>query len=788
WTTYTFKASFYGCIYNGVPISSASFGYTSMDIDLRIYEASTVSSNVSGVSWALDHPLLTPEGMIFDSTNYMYVPGYLSYGNGNTTIFTLNRSAFWRSGLAVASRTWFNVSNNPSGSQWNITASKWGYAVNSTEVWSGTNAVINLTVPSLGTSTPPGLEDSVALFTYIDGTYGEQTANYTWGDDAFAFGQITWNADINNVFCNLTLESTTATIDWISNVSYDFTDGVAVDTDTLFGVGISYDTSLLANGTYTLVITFEQENITLTTLAGQFAVLAALIPGIEDTAFVGTYNSLGDFQVNYTWDIEDIEVAGGVTFTYDVPGCYVNLTVREAAGPTVLWLGNYTEDYAAGVAITFTVTAGGAIIIDTTDLVNGSYVVVASFEHASITDTEIFGGFAVIADLIPGFEDDCRLWTYAAGPDYRSNFTRGEAVIYGYLLESTYEMLGDVTTFTVETIAGAVLLTPASLTLDFAPGITEGGVGTFATTALPPDTYILACEVVHADLDTFRIETWFSVGYHSLPFINASAYDSNLTTAANLTDRFDWNQTAYFNGTIGTTYDTANAVINITIGNVTTWLETLWNGTHSFTGGTNESLTDICGDVLNYTCNLTGNWTLKIMVYHASFLNLTIVTEGFTVWNCTDYINNTYVSGTRYILPAFFEYRNRPNRVVEFRDCSKEANGVYVVKVMWSFGDGTTGNGLEIEHTYAMPGIYNTTASVYFSDGTIQQYSALVEVTADVISWWAYAIFSCLVFVGILAVGVYAARHKSKRVLAAMWAMLGLFVAITVIIMQFAVE
>ncbi|MDD3962793.1 MAG: hypothetical protein PHT77_13145, partial [Bacteroidales bacterium] len=42
WTTYTFKASFYGCIYNGVPISSASFGYTSMDIDLRIYEASTV--------------------------------------------------------------------------------------------------------------------------------------------------------------------------------------------------------------------------------------------------------------------------------------------------------------------------------------------------------------------------------------------------------------------------------------------------------------------------------------------------------------------------------------------------------------------------------------------------------------------------------------------------------------------------------------------------------------------------------------------------------------------------
>ena len=199
-------------------------------------------------------------------------------------------------------------------------------------------------------------------------------------------------------------------------------------------------------------------------------------------------------------------------------------------------------------------------------------------------------------------------------------------------------------------------------------------------------------------------------------------------------------------------------------------------------GGTARDFTDICGDTLNYTTSVPGDYYVMVSLESDMYINETIITEGYTVRNVEQ------LSGIRYLLPAFFEYRNRPNRVVEFRDASKESGSVYVTKVLWNFGDGQTATGMDVEHTYPLPGIYNTTATVWFSDGTIQFYSTQVEVTADVISWWAYAVFSCLIFTGILAVGVYAARKKSKRILAAMWGLLGLFVAITVIIMQFAVE
>jgi hypothetical protein len=405
------RAEFAGCTFAGgggaaAPISADDFRTSTQDIDIRIYEASTVTSDVSTASWALRHDEMDSTGMI-TTPAYTKVPGYLAYGQGSpSTIYCLNWTGFWPSGTSVANRVLpqytFNYSNGAAAesgtnAKWNITASDWGYYTNSTTVWSGTNATVNLTAIVIPPTVPPGLEGDCSINTYDDGTHTNIQANYTWGADMFAAGLVQWNADIDDVYANATLYNSTGTeLAWW-NATYDFTAGAAVSTDTLFGVGLSYDTSNAGNGTFYLLITFENSSIETTSLSVQYAVLSSLIPGLREYAFIGTYDTLGDFRTNYTWG-EVIELEGDITTTYDLAGAYVNLTVRDASGATVLWLGNHTETYTAATGIQLSTTAGGVINVDTSLLVNGSYVAVATIEHSSMTATNIYGGFHVMAE------------------------------------------------------------------------------------------------------------------------------------------------------------------------------------------------------------------------------------------------------------------------------------------------------------------------------------------------------------------------------------------------------
>jgi len=149
----TVKFSFAGCSYDGgggaLPINSDDFGVVTQDIDIRIYEASTVTvaGNLAGVSLSPDHPSLDSLGMLYDDdTFYMKIPGYLSCdqtnASGISTLYLLQKSAYWPSGLAVGSRTWKYWSDSGQAEtgdnqKWTVTMAKSGYVTDTDTDWAG---------------------------------------------------------------------------------------------------------------------------------------------------------------------------------------------------------------------------------------------------------------------------------------------------------------------------------------------------------------------------------------------------------------------------------------------------------------------------------------------------------------------------------------------------------------------------------------------------------------------------------------------------------------------------
>jgi len=610
----------------------------------------------------------------------------------------------------------------------------------------------------------PGLESDSTIQTFTDGTYGTEVSNFTYGDIVWASGSSIWTTDISFVYVNLTIEDSTGiTIAWLHNATYSFLDSVSVSFTTIFGGAPTYNTSLLVNGTYSLIVTYEQIDILQTRIGCQFSVEPAKLPGLEDNAFVGTYNDALNFDTSFFWG-DTVHPEGEVTFTIDTDYVWVNATVRNMAGGTEVWLFNASDDYTGGVGIALTTTNAGTFNFNSSLLTNGSYVIVITLESYNITTSYIYGAFSVVADLIPGFEYLNGMTTYsdAAMLINEANFTYGSTVWFDYFFTSTYAMLGDYTNWTVQDSAGVTVLWVANLTLDYTEHIAEGGWFSFPTTSLVNDTYYIFVTIehedlysttafytqfavlerlipgmqdvidlmlsrsiiappsgnytvgetiyctgsaefnydianvdvrlavylnnlattyyawpdnnthtftggltvllptihggaapsfstagwpageytvqwnlTHADLDNIIIYADFTLGYPDLAQINASCYFNSSTSANNLTNRGDWGQKLWFNGTIGTTYDTSGVWISIMIINGTHWFSTLFNGSHSFISGVNESLTDISGGILNFTNTALGGYKLIITANATGTLNLTTVTEGFTIQNLT---------------------------------------------------------------------------------------------------------------------------------------------------------
>jgi hypothetical protein len=113
-STFTFAS----CLYQGLPIEANDFVATTCDYDIRIYEKNivTILNNVPNAGFIPSHPYLENYGLVYDNINYLKIPGYLLGNYTNATgvgdIYLLKRSAYWRSGLASASRTWIYWSDS----------------------------------------------------------------------------------------------------------------------------------------------------------------------------------------------------------------------------------------------------------------------------------------------------------------------------------------------------------------------------------------------------------------------------------------------------------------------------------------------------------------------------------------------------------------------------------------------------------------------------------------------------------------------------------------------------
>jgi PKD repeat protein len=274
----------------------------------------------------------------------------------------------------------------------------------------------------------------------------------------------------------------------------------------------------------------------------------------------------------------------------------------------------------------------------------------------------------------------------------------------------------------------------------------------------------------------------FTVSLNRVAYANVSSYDNMSCSSGNITNRFQWGDKAWFNGTIGTTYPVTEVWVSIMVINSTNWFATLYNGSHDFNG--NESLWSIAGGVLNYTAPNLGEYKLYISTNRTGVLNLTEITEGFTIKNYSVLIQQ-YIGGpTKYKYVTFFEWKLGQELTVDFTDRSTLEYPVQAVSWLWNFGDGTGATIYNTQHQYRMPGNYVVNYTVTFNNGDVYSYSTTIEVVDTAIGWWLYCAIGLLVFIGILGVGAWAIRKQSKKLAAAMMFILCAFIAISLIALQ----
>jgi PKD repeat protein len=95
-------------------------------------------------------------------------------------------------------------------------------------------------------------------------------------------------------------------------------------------------------------------------------------------------------------------------------------------------------------------------------------------------------------------------------------------------------------------------------------------------------------------------------------------------------------------------------------------------------------------------------------------------------------------------------------------DATNSSDDVDIVTYEWDFGDGATGTGAVTTHTYATPGSYVVTLTVWDTMDN-QDEDVLVVVVAEEaaafqLEWWMFVVAIALVF-GLAGV-IYAVRSR----------------------------
>jgi N-acetylneuraminic acid mutarotase/TorA maturation chaperone TorD len=95
-------------------------------------------------------------------------------------------------------------------------------------------------------------------------------------------------------------------------------------------------------------------------------------------------------------------------------------------------------------------------------------------------------------------------------------------------------------------------------------------------------------------------------------------------------------------------------------------------------------------------------------------------------------------------------------------NASLSTDNVGIVKYEWDFGDGTTGEGMIVEHSYSKIGVYNVTLTVKDAAGNVDTHSITVTVIpAEDLSLWIISVSIVVIFL-LLAIILYFKKRRLK--------------------------
>lgn len=258
---------FAGCTYQGAAILPNDFSYTAGTFDIRVYGACDIKTNQAAAKIAVDHPAMNTLGFIEDDTNYLQIPGYLSYGNANTTVYLLNWTGYWRSGLAIADRVQMNWSNGGAAAsgynqQWNITVGYPGYQSNYTTIWSGSDATIDLTaVPTVTTVETVYLNYSEPVEVYNNSAGTNNTGQIDGYAAAYFNGSYAVVTADDLATVNVTVHNSDHTaIAWLLNATHSMKENVSVNLTELNSDTIISWTNNGTAANYYINVTIELAN------------------------------------------------------------------------------------------------------------------------------------------------------------------------------------------------------------------------------------------------------------------------------------------------------------------------------------------------------------------------------------------------------------------------------------------------------------------------------------------------------------------------------------------------
>ena len=643
---YLVKVTFAGCTYQGVAIGTDDFPVTTSNHDIRIYESSTVTetNGLSGVAVSPSHPDLI-NGFLYDDTNHLYIPGFLSYSPTNTTgastLFLANWTAFWPSGTAVADRValmqnWSHGADAEAGhnQQWNLTASRWGYVTDCADVWSGTNATVTLTAVNPS-----------AMNYHTNTTTAANVPQSNIGPEGQLYFNGTFNstADITDLWVNASVYDS-ATDTWQRDLISDTSISIIQDIEYNMTTEFNSNNPIYINATdynlgeyYIKTVFNKTDTVNNLTSYAQF--------NVEDPCvFIEPYflDGAGNFD-SVMGTNDTIWPEATISLSETVSDVWVNASIVDSSDVWVTTLVNeahsFTEDIQQSLS---TDIFGGAITWGSTGHSPGTYYIdIIVNKTGIVAPTTSICPFTIVNSSA-----QLNLTTHDTSPPTPGN----TAVNYSYgqtmYFDGDIQLSQNVSNASVQLNLYDVPGAPVSVFTDIYNFTKETPVtiatisGGIPSTALnyPPGTYraiLNVSEPNQIETQWYNYTVYFKIDSNitHLASANITTFNTDNTSMQYRDTDFIIGDIVYFNGTILIeTYDVINVQLNITIHNQTEYIGTLLNTTITLSASIPLNLTETNGGyVLNWTANRTGQLYAMISIYKGGNISYSNVTEDFLV-------------------------------------------------------------------------------------------------------------------------------------------------------------